>query len=158
MPSLIHAQTSTHAKLSVFDGLIERAGVILPPVFLSTIGALGYLAYSSVGDVRTAYAVASASLVAALGLQVVIVPKNKAMQRTLRDGTASKDDGRDGNAMISEILYWNWGRIVLSFIALGAVLYAAEPGDVVDQADTSYAVMQGSEPLLAARKLEYGLE
>ncbi|CCG85173.1 protein of unknown function [Taphrina deformans PYCC 5710] len=156
MPSLIAAQTTSHAKLSVFNGLIEKAGIILPPVFLGTVASLGYLSYSTVGETRTSYAVAAASLVLALGLQVVIVPKNKEMQRQLQTGEASKEDGTEGSRLIGEILYWNWGRVILSAVAFGAVLYAAENNHSLESVGAAFE--QTSKPMLAARNLEYGLE
>lgn len=166
MPSLIAAPTSTHSKLAIFNGLIDRAGIILPPVFISTVGALSYLAYNTLGDTRTGYLVAAGSLLAALGLQVVILPKNKVMQDKLRSNggeaaSIKQDDGREGSALISEVLYWNWGRVLLSLVAFGAVLYAAENSDgLVSRAGNSIGnvVGQSVEPMLAARKLEYGLE
>lgn len=158
MPSIIAAQCSTHAKLAVFDGLITRAGVVLPPVFLGSITSLAYLSYYSLGPARTAYLVAAGSLLGALGLQVVIVPKNKEMQHKLTRGEASKEDsGSEGGRLIGEILYWNWGRVVLSAISLCAVLYAAEyDTGILDATGTSIA--GDSMPVMAARKLEYGLE
>jgi hypothetical protein len=45
MPSIIDAPLSTHSKLSVFNGLIDRANAILPPVFITAASGLAYLSY-----------------------------------------------------------------------------------------------------------------
>lgn len=158
MPSLIAADISSASKLSVFDGLIVKAGLILPPILLSTIGSLGYLAYHSVGEARLAYAVATGSLLAVMGLQVVVVPKNKHMQDILRTKEAEKEsvNGAVADDLIGEILYWNWARVALSAIALGALIYAGEGSHFVGKAGDVFE--QVVAPTMAARRLEYGLE
>ena len=149
MPSIIKADTTSHAKMAVFNGLIDAAGLILPPVFLTAIASLGYLSYYSVGDVRVAYGVAAGSLVAALGLQAVILPINRNIQETLQSKKHEMDDGQQGGQMISQVLFWNIGRVVFSAIAFGAVIYASEYTMPMDK-------MTGR--VMALGRPEYGLE
>lgn len=158
MPSIIKSDNSTYAKLSVFDGLIDTAGLVLPPIFISTVASLGYLSYQAIEkEAQVAYGIAAGSLLIAAGLQTVIVPKNKSMQDTIRLQKGQSDDGSLGSRLIGEILYWNTGRIILSAIALGAVLYAAEITRSSLPSGAT-AARQVAEGLLATKRPEYGLE
>jgi Domain of unknown function (DUF1772) len=130
MPSIIDAPLSTHSKLSVFDGLINRANAILPPVFITAASGLAYLSYyyytlptsASLVTARESgmrYGIATAAVVACVGLQVVIVPKNDQMQEIVRSGKGKDDDGKEGNERVGELLRWNWARVGLSALAFG---------------------------------------
>lgn len=133
MPSIISAPLSTYSKLSVFDGLIVRANKILPPVFLTTASSLCYLAYyySTLPTSNTLvtaresglrYTIATGMMVACVGLQVVIVPKNDEMQEIVRSEKGKEDDGREGNERVGELLGWNWARVGLSAVAFGIAI------------------------------------
>jgi hypothetical protein len=124
MPSIIFAPLSTHTKLSVFDGLIVRANAILPPVFITAASGLAYLSYyysalptsAALVTARESgmrYGIATAAVVACVGLQVVIVPKNDRMQEIVRKGEGKEDDGKEGNERGGELLRWNWARVGL---------------------------------------------
>ena len=65
------------------------------------------------------YGIATAAVVACLGLQVVIVPKNDKMQEIVRNGGWMEDDGTEGNERVGELLRWNWARVALSAVAFG---------------------------------------
>lgn len=120
MPSLIAAPISTHAKLSVFKGLIVRANAILPPVFGITLSSLVYLAlYSPSLASRRNYMIAVGAMLTSFGLQIPVLPRNKAMVQVVDDGRGKDDDGREGNRRIGELLMLNWGRVVLGGIAFG---------------------------------------
>jgi len=120
MPSLIAAPVSTYDKLSVFKGLILRANSILPPIFLTAISSLGYLAYTAtVAPSRRNYLIGAGALVTALALQIPVLPRNRAMLQVVERGEGKEDDGRKGNWMIGELLRLNWGRVVLSAVAFG---------------------------------------
>ncbi len=124
MPSLIAAPISTYAKLSVFRGLIIRANSILPPVFIATVAGLGYLANTAFsGGARGNYAMAMAAVLAALGLQVKVLPLNKAMVEVVDQGRGKEDQGEEGNRRIGELLVLNWGRVALSAVAFGLSLW-----------------------------------
>lgn len=79
------------------------------------------------------------------------------LRRSSEEANIKQDSGKEGSDLISEILYWNWGRVVLSLVAFGAVLYASESAESFVSGLGS-AIERGSEPMLAARKLEYSLE
>jgi hypothetical protein len=130
MPSIIDAPLSTHAKLSVFDGLIVRANAILPPVFATAASGLAYLSYycytlptsASLVTARESgmrYGIATAAMMACAALQMVIVPKNDEMQEIVRKGKGKEDDGKEGNERVGELLRWNWARVGLSAVAFG---------------------------------------
>ena len=67
------------------------------------------------------YGIATAAVVACAGLQVVIVPKNEAMQEMVRSGEGKwkEDDGAEGNERVGQLLRWNWARVGLSAVAFG---------------------------------------
>lgn len=130
MPSIIAAPLSTHSKLSVFDGLIVRGNAVLPPVLITAASGLAYLSYyystlptsASLVTSRESgmrYGIATAAVVACVGLQVVIVPKNDKMQEIVRKGKGMEDDGTEGNERVGELLRWNWARVALSAVAFG---------------------------------------
>lgn len=120
MPSLIAAPISTYAKLSVFKGLILRANSVLPPVFLTAISSLGYLAYTAtVAPSRRNYLFGAGAITAALALQIPVLPRNHAMLKVVERGEGKEDDGAEGNWRIGELLQLNWGRVVLSAVAFG---------------------------------------
>ncbi|TKA81624.1 hypothetical protein B0A49_01258 [Cryomyces minteri] len=120
MPSLIAAPISTYAKLAVFKGLILRANAILPPVFGVTLSSLAYLAlYSPLPESRRNYLVAVGALLTSFGLQIPVLPRNKAMVKVVDEGRGQNDDGREGNERIRELLMLNWGRVVLGGVAFG---------------------------------------
>lgn len=118
MPSLIDAPLSTHQKLSFFKHMILRGNAIIPPALLSAIASLAYLAYSApLHTSRQAHLLALGALVATLGLQVPILPKNKAMVEIADRGKGKGDDGSEANWRIAELSRWNLGRVALSGIA-----------------------------------------
>lgn len=133
MPSIIAAPMSTYSKLAVFDGLIVRANKILPPVFITTASSLGYLAYyySTLPTSNTLvaaresglrYTIATGMMVACVGLQVIIVPKNDKMQEIVKNDEGRNDDGKEGNERVGELLMWNWARVGLSAVAFGIAI------------------------------------
>ncbi len=61
-------------------------------------------------------------MVACVGLQVVIVPKNDEMQEIVRSEKGKEDDGREGNERVGELLGWNWARVGLSAVASGIAI------------------------------------
>ena len=65
------------------------------------------------------YGIATAAVLACIGLQVVIVPKNDKMQEIVRKGGGEEDDGAEGNERVGELLRWNWARVALSALAFG---------------------------------------
>ena len=128
MPSIIAAPISTYAKLAVFDGLISRANKILPAVFLPTAASLAFLAYYfsflpvsntlvSARESGIRYCVATGAMVACVGLQAVILPKNDKMQEIVKEQRGMNDDGKEGNERVGELLLWNWARVGLSAVA-----------------------------------------
>ncbi|KAF2086386.1 hypothetical protein K490DRAFT_66941 [Saccharata proteae CBS 121410] len=118
MPSLIDAPLSTHAKLSVFKGLILRANAILAPAFLTTIAGLSFLAHgTSLSASRRNHLVALGAMVGALGLQVPILPRNAEMVRVVDEGRGRDDDGSEADWRIGELWKFNLGRVVLTGMA-----------------------------------------
>lgn len=66
---------------------------------------------------------AMAAVLAALGLQVKVLPLNKAMVEVVDQGRGKEDQGEEGNRRIGELLVLNWGRVVLSAVAFGLSLW-----------------------------------
>lgn len=120
MPSLLAAPLSTHAKLSVFAGLIRRAGAILPPIFVSTVGCVAYLSYAApLQSSRRAYTFAGAAMAGSAALQAVVLPRNKAMLEVVQQGRGKVDHGEEADWRIGELLKLNWIRVILGGVAFG---------------------------------------
>jgi hypothetical protein len=132
IPSIIAAPLSTHNKLSVFDGLINRGNAVLRPVFILAGSSLGYLTCQTSkitgtffsfgnenGTGRNLYGVGLLAMIASLALQSVVVPKNNAIQAMVRWGEGKDDTGEEGNTRIGELNGLNWIRVILSGIAFG---------------------------------------
>ncbi len=138
MPSIIAAQTSSHAKLSIFDGLIKRTNTVIPAVTAVAASAFSYLAYYSAsptagssltpganaayGIARRNLTIGAASLFAALGLQVLILPLNNEVSEMVENGQGKEDNGEEANKRIEQVWVLYAGRVALSAIAFGVGL------------------------------------